>query len=267
MKKKSFLNRYFSQVFVISLFDKIDKYKKVKAQFKKRGISVRRFVAIDGRCKGQKKQGCLDKLKSFEMAYNVRIPIPKHKKLIEIVPYASLTIGTIILLREMVKRKWKRILICEDDIEIQRNFKKRFMQGIKEIGNTKWDVLYLGCGDECGIKGISSSPTAKNRHHTYYNQYSIHKNDLRLECDNCEELSEHITRTYRAGGTWCYAYSLSGAKKVLKMLDNNANNHIDQLLINMMYKKQIKALAFDPPLVMHEDISNRHATTTIPWGV
>lgn len=267
MKRKSLLNKYFNKVFVISLFDKVEKYKKVKAQFKRRGVHVERFVAVDGRCKGQKKQGCLDKLRSFEMAYNVRIPIPKHKKLIEIVPYASLTIGTIILLREMVKRKWNRILICEDDIEIQRNFKKKFMQGLKEIGKTDWDVLYLGCGDQCGIKGISFEKTSRNKYKTYYDYYSIHKNDLRSECNDCKEFSEHIAYARSAGGTWCYAYSLAGAKKVLEKINNNASNHIDQLLINMMKNRQIKALAFDPPLVMHEDISNRELTSTIPWGV
>ena len=77
---------------------------------------------------------CLEKLKTFELIYNVKIPVKKKDKLYQIVPATSLTIGTILLLRAMVKNKWKRMLICEDDIYLQRNFEQRFKQGINFVG-------------------------------------------------------------------------------------------------------------------------------------
>jgi hypothetical protein len=60
------------------------------------------------------------------MSYNVTIPRPKKMKLQELVPTSSLTIGTILILRKMIKKKWKRILICEDDVELGRNIENRF---------------------------------------------------------------------------------------------------------------------------------------------
>ena len=56
----------------------------------------------------------MEKLKTFEIAYDVKINIPKNKdKLKVMMPASSLTIGTVLILREMVKRKWKRILGTE----------------------------------------------------------------------------------------------------------------------------------------------------------
>tara|TARA_Y100000389_G_scaffold204740_1_gene259323 strand:- start:1219 stop:1389 length:171 start_codon:yes stop_codon:yes gene_type:complete len=56
-----------------------------------------------------------------------------------------LTIGTILLLRAMVKNKWKHILICEDDILLSRGISNKFKKGIKEIGGKNW-IYYLGAG-------------------------------------------------------------------------------------------------------------------------
>lgn len=205
------------------------------------------------------------------MIYNVRIPLKKGKTYQEMVPAASLTIGTILILREMVKRKWQHILICEDDIELTRGMENTFKKGIKEIGKTKWDMLYLGCGSKCGYKGLSDSKTGRNKYLSpqagLYEDgyYTFNKNDLRDICDQCTEFSQHISWAYTPGGTWCYAYSLAGAKKVLKLIDNNAGHHIDQLLANFTKKGHLRSLSFDPPIAMHEDISNREATSDIPW--
>tara|TARA_Y100000389_G_scaffold204740_1_gene259322 strand:- start:833 stop:1006 length:174 start_codon:yes stop_codon:yes gene_type:complete len=57
---------------------------------------------------------------------------------------------------------------------------------------------------------------------------------------------------------------LSGAKKVLKLIDDNANNHIDQILMKATRKNKIKVLAFDPPIVWHENLRDGRKTD-IPW--
>jgi GR25 family glycosyltransferase involved in LPS biosynthesis len=268
---KSEFNRYFDKIFVISLFDKEARWKKVYDQFKKQGIDVERFVAVDGRCSSQGRQACIDKLRSFEMGYDVYINYDKSTNLQEIVPAASLTIGTIILLRTMVRKKWARILICEDDIELTPDMKKRFKKGITEIGPAKWDTLYLGVGGEGGNRGIAEGDSDENEGIVHESQLNEHydlevyvkdRRDLRIPSSNCPEFSSQISRACRPGGTWCYSFSLSGAKKFLKMIDGDAGEHVDQLLKQGVADGKIKALAFDPPIAWHEF---GRVDSAIPW--
>ena len=271
------LNKFFEKIFVISLFDKLERYTKVLDQFKAINTNIERFVAVDGRCKDQGEQGCLDKLRSFEMGYNVRIPVYKDINLQEIVPAASLTIGTIVLLRNMVKNKWSTMLICEDDVELTPDLMEKFSTGVREMGSRKWDVLYLGCGNKCGNEGVSYekrpgyelSEVSKVYKKNYGEDapddiYVTDSRDLREPCeDDCTKFSEHLTWAWTPGGTWAYAYSLQGARKMLKLLDNDAGNHIDQLLAEFTSEGYLKTLAFDPPLIMHEHLDIR--TSDIPW--
>ena len=271
----STFNKYFDKIYVINLFDKKEKFDNVKKQFTNRKIkNIERFVAIDGRCINQGIDACAQKLKTFEMIYDVKINIPKKKdKLKVMVPATSLTIGTVLILREMVKQKWERILICEDDIELTRNLEKKFKQGIKEIGKKNWDLLYLGCGSYCGNNGIGYKKTKETKYLSQLNEiysdsegvYVEHTNDLRAApCgDDCKPFSEHINYASYPGGTWAYAYSLKGAKKLLKLIDNNVAEHIDQLIYQNVDENNLIALAFDPPIIYHEKLDR--TTSTIQW--
>jgi len=271
------LNKFFDKIYVINLFDKTERWKKVQKQFKNRKIDVERFIAVDGRCKNQGEKGCLAKLKTFELLYDIKISNKKGFPLNEIVPAASLTIGTVLILRHMVKYKLKRILICEDDIELCRGFEDKFMQGIDEINKTpyknKWDLLYLGCGNRCGDRDISYKKSRSNKHASTLNQfmggheaYVKYPNDLRSPClDGCAEISEHISIPEKAGGSWCYGISLSGAKKMLKLVGNDAGaHHIDHIYQQQKNNGGVRPLSFNPPIAWHEGGAIR-SDTDIPW--
>ena len=284
-KSKNFFSSFFDKIFVINLFDHIKKWFKVRNQFKKINIDVERFVAVDGRCKSMGNQACIDKMKAFCMSYDVSInPIQKNQnnelmKLKEILPVSSLSIGTLILLRNQVKHKWKHMLICEDDIELTKQIEHKFKEGIKQLGNKSWDLLYLGCGGLCGNKGLS---VTKDKQHKYSSLYTLpgieyidelyleHPNDLRMYCEdkkNCRVITQNITKINgNHGGTWCYAWSLQGAKKYIKYINKRNNivsQHVDQT-INDFVRKGAKAYSFNPVIVHHELIEvNRK--TDIPW--
>jgi len=273
MTKKSSLNKFFNKIFVISLYDATQRYEKVENQFKARDIKIERFIAIDGRCKNQGESVCKDKLKTFEMIYNVKISNKKKLPLIELAPASSLTIGTILLLRQMVKEKWEHMLICEDDVVLSRNLDEKFKEGIKELGNKKWDLLYLGCGNKCGGNGISYKKDSKNKNLSDLAKiideefYVSYKDDLRYPCesDECSKISEHLSYASNPGGTWAYAYSLRGAKRLLKLIDNDAGNHIDKLIGEQTENGKLKAIAFDPPIIWHEGGALREGSS-IPWS-
>ena len=193
----------------------------------------------------------------------------------ELIPAASLTIGTILILRHMVKHKLSHILICEDDIELSHGFEGKFKQGLDELKKSsfkdKWDVLYLGCGNKCGNADIAREKSRKTKIKSTISQFIDeeifvkHKNDLRMPCDDgCKEISEHLSIADHAGGSWCYAFSLKGAKKILKLIDNDAGNHVDQIYQKLEKRGGVVALSFNPPIVWHEEGAIRK-DTDIPW--
>ena len=284
-KSKNILSKFFDKIFVINLFDHKKKWLKVRNQFKKRNIEVERFVAVDGRCKNMGNQACIDKMNTFCMSYNVTInPEQRNQnnelmKLKEIIPVSSLSIGTLLLIRNQVKHKWEHMLICEDDIELTKNLEGKFKEGIKQLGNRSWDLLYLGCGGLCGNKGLSITKDKQHKHSSIYTLpgieyidelYLEHPNDLRMYCEdkkNCREVSPNITKINgNHGGTWCYAWSLRGAKKFLRYMNKRNNvvsQHVDQT-INDFVRRGANAYSFNPVLVHHELIQvNRK--TDIPW--
>jgi GR25 family glycosyltransferase involved in LPS biosynthesis len=261
------INKYFSKIFVINLHDKIERFGKVTKQFKRKGVKYERFIAVDGRCEKKK---CGLKKKEMEKKYKVSIV----KKLNA--PASSLVIGTMLILKEQIKNRWSRILICEDDVVFDPKMLQRFEKGIDELGNENWDLLYLGCGNACGIKGITDGKTRRTPHMTSlsivdkdeYNWHVSHPDDLRTPIDkeDSEDVKwgKYISIPPKPGGTWAYAYSLQGAKKMYKILKKKITNHIDQMVISEVGKGNMKAFSFDPPIVWHEKGAIR-ADTDIPW--
>jgi GR25 family glycosyltransferase involved in LPS biosynthesis len=264
IQEKNPLNNFFTKIFVVNLDDKKQRLKKIDKQMKKNCIVYERFSAIDGRCSTV--QECKKKRKILGKKYNVKIP--NHIN----IPAASLVIGTILLLRKMVKQKWPRILICEDDINLDSQIVPKFVQGIKELKvEPNWDLLYLGCGNTCGLVGISDKKTSRNKYITSlqtvyktWHWYVMNKDDLRIPCQDCEKISRHLSRPQIPSGTWCYAYSLSAAKKFLHFVGQNINDHIDQLLGLAIEENILNVVAFDPPIVWHEAGASR-PDSDIPW--
>ena len=267
--RKSPISTFFQKAFCISLLDS-KKWPKVERQFRRYGVRCERFIAVDGRCKTLSYADCEAKAKSFELAYNVEISYTPDD-LRDLLPAASLTIGTILLLRAQVRNQWSSMLIFEDDVEFVKDINERFKRGIKAMANVNWDVLYLGCGNRCGVRDIREgrdryhfNPSMGNQHYGT-NVYTRDKRDLRSICSekDCTYLSEEISKAYTPKGTWAYGYSLKGAKKVLRLIDNNANEHIDHILATFSADRKIRAYAFDPIIVHHE--YGTGGQSSIPW--
>ena len=158
------------------------------------------------------------------------------------------------------------------------NSKKDFARGIKTLGKKRWDLLYLGCAAKCGHKDISLEKSVKTPFISGWIEegymegewYLKNKIDLRAPCEeDCPSITKFISHAPIPGGTWAYGVSLTGAKKILKLINHTAATpkywgHIDQV-----YKKEcntgyLKCVAFDPPIVWHEGGAAR-AGSDIPW--
>jgi len=269
----SYINKVFDKVYVISLQDKTERWEKIKKQFSKYKIKGERFFALDGRCKDKKQ--CLDKLKTFEIISGLKIPITKedYEDLNVISPKISLSVGLLMILKDMVKNNYQNILIFEPDIVLEKDFEKRFKEGIKEIGDNKWDLLYFGCGNECGFRGVSKNKTNENKIFSELAKiegiefYLANKDDTRRPCDSCKSFSKNLSIPSEPHGGFGIAYSLSGAKKIIKITSENDNilEHHDIVKGDYIKSGYLKAFTFDPPIIYHEGGVER-TDTTIPWN-
>ena len=48
------------------------------------------------------------------------------------------------VIQEAKDKKYKNILVFEEDALLRKNFRELFLQNIKELAYTPWDILYLG---------------------------------------------------------------------------------------------------------------------------
>jgi len=265
-KAKSVFNRFFDKIFIINLKDSPHRLKKVAKEYRNKHIKFDVFEAINGRCK--KVSICKEKQKEFSKRYGVQygnsIKNPKER-----IPASSLTLSQRLIYMETIRQGWERVLISEDDVWLTSDIEKRFKQAIKELPDD-WDMLYLGCGAECGLKGISESRTKKNRYITPLSEhYDINwhvsvKEDLRSLCEDCKVHSKNLTLPESPGGTWNYAVSNKGARKLLEILGNRIGQHCDQVYRNAIFNGDIKAYALDPPVIYHEGGAFR-GDSAIPW--
>lgn len=113
------VNEYFDHVYLLNLNRRIDRLEKVSKKLKQFNIKFERFNAIDG-----------NDINNF-------IPTTLLKNKFE---YACL-LSHISILKDAKEKKYKRILVFEDDIMISENFNEHFQ---KVKGLDDWEMLYLG---------------------------------------------------------------------------------------------------------------------------
>ena len=261
-KKNNSMNIFFDKIVIINLEDKTKRWNEVIKGFLKYGVKFDRYNALDGRAVDKKEENY--KKKIFEKLYKIKI-----KKKVNSAT-ASLCIGTIDILRNMVKDKLDNILICEDDMYFLPSAIKQFSSNIQTLPSN-WDLLYLGCGKNCGCEGMSIEKTSVNKYLTglnrYYDDFYFHlkyKDDLRVLKNECSKINKTFSNVFQPGGTWCYAFSRKGAKKFLNYIDNKVTDHIDNMIIEAIEYGILDAISFDPPIVFHMGGVDR-IDTTIPW--
>jgi GR25 family glycosyltransferase involved in LPS biosynthesis len=261
------LNTFFDRIFVINLHDQTTRMNSVDERLKKYDISYTRFDAVDGRYRS--KEDMERKRKALEREYKVKISRDIDLKT------ASLTLGTYLILKEMVKNRWEKIAILEDDATLDNDFNQKFTQGIAEVNThvSNWDILFLGCGQLCGHRGISREKTEQTPHLTTLHKfnkkaeyYVEHPEDIRYPClpEKCTKISEHISKAYFPSGNFGYAYSLKGAKKMLKIIDGKIDEAIDAVIESAIKDGKVRAITFDPPIIYHFGGAER-TDTNLDW--
>lgn len=131
------LSKYFDHIYVINLDKDIQRLKRIEQIFEKLGIQFERFSAIYGKNKVN------DYKKLFKKPWN-----SWEKKMNRAAKIKRPTVyGCLLSHREIVKnaikKGYKRILIFEDDIIANKSIKKLLIKNRRLLRN-KWKLIYLG---------------------------------------------------------------------------------------------------------------------------
>lgn len=250
---KSVFNQFFDKIFVINLKDAKDRLRKVSKQYKDKDIKFDVYNAIDGRC--DTINDCNDKQRMLYTRYGVmygnRIKSPKER-----LPVSSLTLAQRLIYIEMIKRDWQRVLISEDDVWLSPNIEELFYNAIRQLPED-WDMLYLGCGGECGLKGLGYEKTGENKYITrlatsHRRWYVSEPDDVITPCKTCKVLSPELSLPEHPEGSWNFAVSNKGARKLLKIIGNRVGEYCDKIYPEAIRSGEIIAYALDPPIVYHD---------------
>jgi len=204
------LNNYFDKIICINLDRRSDRWKEIQVQFKKAGLSVQRFSAVDGNPRGYAHvkddptgERSINAIKNNSFG-GVAGCIASHTDIWKMAK----------------KNKWKNVLIIEDDCDFVHELQQQFTERINEVPQD-WDLLYFG--------GV---------HETRGGKF------------NPRKLSKHVVTCERMITTTCYAIKDTSYDLALDIVFEQHpwfHTAIDGYLAAYIQPK-CKAFAFHPPL-------------------
>jgi glycosyl transferase, family 25 len=121
------MNKFFDHIFCVNLDRRPDKWEECVKEFDKWGLEVERFSAVDGN--------------TIE-PFNYKVPRGSIGNCLS-------KIGVLKLSKE---RKYKSVLVLEDDVAFQDDFNNKFAEWSKEVPEN-WDMLWIG-GNHNWVKNI-----------------------------------------------------------------------------------------------------------------
>ncbi len=124
------------------------------------------------------------------------------------------------VIQEAKDRKYKNILVFEEDAVLHKNFKELFSKNLNELKNTPWDILYLGA--------CVWNPKPPKKPRTF---------ESAQNCDYLKKLTRSTCTQGLAYNNSCYNYILNSLPSDIEGMTNWCKKHkaIDQWL---MYKMQ-----------------------------
>ena len=113
------INTFFDKIYCLNLDRRQDRWAESEIEFKKHGLQVERFAAIDGN--------------------DITLP---SGSLIKTGDMGCL-LSHIAIFKLMVEKGMQKILILEDDVEFAENFNELFNSLISQVPEF-WDMIYFG---------------------------------------------------------------------------------------------------------------------------
>lgn len=135
------LNNVFDHIYILNLKEDKEKYNKTQKKLRKYNIKAERFEAVDGNL--YKEEFEKRKKEWLKNPLNVL----KYKKgwgLFRSYGAFGCLLSHIEIIRDAIKKKYRRILILEDDIILHKNFNIYFNDYYQQIKDKNWKFIMLG---------------------------------------------------------------------------------------------------------------------------
>lgn len=137
------VNDYFDKVYVLSLPFSIDRRKAMQGRLKALKIEFEFIDAKDGNSIRNERMWAFYKNRGL----GTQNEIEKGKKFIESLGAWGCLESFIYILRQILKKGYRRTIIFEDDVFFSVNFEEKFSEFINSIPRDEWKVLELGASE------------------------------------------------------------------------------------------------------------------------
>lgn len=164
------LNEYFDNVYCINLKHREDRWENCKKQFDQYNINVEKFEAVNGKeVAPEGINGLLPgEIGVIRSNYNV--------------------------IKDAKEKKYKNVLIFEDDVELCEDFNDKFTEFIKQVPND-WSFLYLGGNHVGGYQHVTEN-VAKIRHSFAIHAFVVNENVYDHILELLPQEKEQVDVTY-----------------------------------------------------------------------
>jgi GR25 family glycosyltransferase involved in LPS biosynthesis len=156
------LNNVFDHIYILNLKEEKEKYNKTQKKLKKYNIKAKRFEAIDGNLYKEE----------FEKRKKAWLKNPlnflKYRKggsLYRSYGAYGCLLSHIEIIRDAIKKKYKNILILEDDILLHKEFDKYFNNYYHQIKDKSWKFIMLGSSLKMNIIKKKENIQFKNKNY------------------------------------------------------------------------------------------------------
>jgi hypothetical protein len=143
MKSEFEINKHFDKIFVINMDHEIEKEKVIASKLNKLGINFELVTGINGSSEEFSREWDYYKTRPeityLEKRYN--------KKFIESSGAWGYLKTMIHILSLAIRKKYKRILIFDNDCLFDTNFKTKYLDFYNNVNKVDWKILLLGSSD------------------------------------------------------------------------------------------------------------------------
>lgn len=213
-------NLYFDHIYIINLKKDVEKRERMKKIFDSLEMKYDFFNGVYGNDE------------TYLKVFNKN----KYHKTLKSPGAYGYTLSMINIFNDALKNRYKKILVCDDDIIFHKNFLNLFDKNIRNIP-FDWKVLFFG------MSGPWTHPFINQD----FNQFTYQKS--------------HIRDTFNCDGSYCVGYDILILKDLINVVNKFRHPFDTSIIKYMNLNPNINKYAFQPYLVIADttksDITTR----------